>query len=451
MSIDWLAHFQRSIDDAAIDSRITLIPVPLLGLHRSPTLSAKDKYRNTLRELFIPTGQHRELIKELFEIILLHIERTYSSNEAYVQRCNTLDLREIEFDPNFIMILCGLGGVGKSHVSKAIVRFLTDMEPACIALPGMPTYRVDKVWRMQMKTGGDLKGLLTPYLPQASGSENDLIMLAAKRCFTNLVALLLADEFQFVTLSENASAKASKILMRLATIGCPLVTCSNFTMLNKLYKRPQQERRRLLERVRFIFPELIGSPEWIKTLQAQLNVAPEIYSSDNSIKLASHGEMLYNYTYGINDFAAKLLSLAYSEARFASRHIVKPEDVVRAYASADYLSSRQDVELLKSQDVQKKYRRSDLWCDHYFESLQKFKASEQSKKVTPVRDAINEFTRREEEKLLISGLNREERLQAEAKLAELERATGTGKVVRMNRPKATKEGLLSGYRDLEAE
>ena len=276
-------------------------------------------------------------------------------------------------------------------------------------------------------------------------------MLAAKRCFTNLVALLLADEFQFVTLSENASAKASKILMRLATIGCPLVTCSNFTMLNKLYKRPQQERRRLLERVRFIFPELIGSPEWIKTLQAQLNVAPEIYSSDNSIKLASHGEMLYNDTYGINDFAAKLLSLAYSEARFASRHIVEPEDVVRAYASVDYLSSRQDVELLKSQDVQKKYRRRDLWCDHYFESLQKFKASEQSKKVTPVRDAIDEFTRREEEKLLISGLNREERLQAEAKLAELERATGTGKIVRMNRPKATKEGLLSGYRDLEAQ
>jgi hypothetical protein len=451
MNIDWLVHFQRSTDDAAIDARIHLIPVPLSGLHKLPALSAKDTYRNTLRELFIPTGQHRELIKELYEMVLRHIERTYSSNEAYVQRCNTLDLREIEFDPNFIMILCGLARVGKSHVSRAIVRFRVDIEPASIALPGMPTFRVDKVWRMKMKTGGDLKGLLTPCLPQALGSEDELIMLAAKRCFTNLVALLLADEFQFVTLSENASAKASKILMRLATIGCPLITCSNFTLLNKLYKRPQQERRRLLERVRFIFPELIGSPEWIKMLQAQLNVAPEIYSSDKSIKLASHGEMLYNYTYGISDYAAKLLTLAYSEARSAGRHIVEPDDVVRAYVSADYLSSRQDVELLKGQDVKKKSMRNDLWCDHYFESLEKYKASELSKMVTPIRDAIDEFARREEEKLLISGLNREERLQAESKLAELERATGTGKIVRMKRPKATKEGLLSGYRDLEAE
>lgn len=448
MNINGLAHFQRSVDDAAIEARIKRIPVPLVGLHRSPALSAKDEYRNALRELFVPTGQHRELIKELYEIVLLHIERTYSSIEAYVHCCNTQDLRKIEFDPNFIMILGGLGGVGKSHASKAIVRFITDMKPACIALPGMPTYRVDKVWRMQMKTGGDLKGLLRPYLPQASGSEDDWIMLAAKRCFTNLVALLLADEFQFVTLSENASAKASKIMMRLATIGCPLVTCSNFTMLNKLYKRPQQERRRLLERVRFIFPELIGSPEWILTLQAQLNVALEIYSSDSSISLASHGEMLYNYTYGINDNVAKLLSLAYFEARSAGRHIVEPGDVVRAYASADYLSSRQDVQLLKSQDVQGQSLRNDLWCDHYFESLQKYRASEQSKKVTPAHDAIDEFTRREEEKLLISGLNLEERLKAEATLAKIERASGTGKVVRMNRPKATKEELLKTYQNM---
>lgn len=448
MTNEWHACFERSTDDAAIDARIRLIPPPLLGLHRQPALSAKDVYRNSLRELFIPGTQHRNLIRELYEIVVLHLERTYSSIEAYVQRCNTRDLRKIEFDPSFIMILGGLGGVGKSLMSKAIVRFFSEIEPAYIELPGMPRYRVDRIWRMQMKTGGDLKGLLNPYLPHTSGSEDDLIVLAAKHCFTNLVALLLADEFQFVTLSENASAKASKILMRLATIGCPLVTCSNFTLLNKLYKRPQQERRRLLERVRFIFPESMGSPGWRGTLQAQLDVAPEIFSSDKSICVAKDVEMLYNYTFGINDCVAKLLSLAYFVARNAGRHLVEPSDVERAYASADYLSSRQDIELLKSQDVQEKGRRSDLWCDHYFESLQTYKASEQSQKVIPISDAIDEFTRREEEKLLIAGLNREERLEAEAKLAEIERASGTGKVVRVNRPKATKEGLLSGFRNM---
>lgn len=448
MTFGWRGYFERSVDDAAIDARTKLIPLPLVELHRQPALLAKDTYRNSLRELFIPGDQHRTLIRELYEVVVLHLERTYSSIETYVQLCNTLDLRNIEFDPCFVMMLGGLGGVGKSHVSKAIVRFFADMDPAYIALPGMPTYRVDKVWHMKMKTGGDLKGLLKPYLPQASGSEDELIMLAAKRCFTNLVALLLADEFQFVTLSENASAKASKVLMRLATIGCPLVTCSNFTMLNKLYKRPQQERRRLLERVRFIFPELIGSPGWCEMLQAQLDLAPEIYSSCESLSVAKNGEMLYNYTYGINDYAAKLLSLAYFEARNSGRHIVEPNDVARAYASADYIASRQDVELLKSQDIQGKSLRSDLWCEHYFERLQEYKTSEQSKKVTPVSNAIDEFTRREEEKLLISGLNREERLDAEAKLAEIERASGTGKVVRMNRPRATKEGLLNAFRNM---
>lgn len=140
--------------------------------------------------------------------------------------------------------------------------------------------------------------------------------------------------------------------------------------------------------------------------------------------------------------------MTYFVARNAGRHIVEPGDIERAYASADYLYFRQDVELLKSQDVQEKSLRSDLWCDHYFESLQAYKASEQSQKVIPVSGAIDEFTRREEEKLLIARLNREKRLEAEAKLAEIERASGTGKVVRMNRPKATKEALLKGYRDL---
>lgn len=445
---EWRACFERSTDDAAIDARIRLIPPALLELYRQPALSAKDAYRNSLKELFIPGAQHRNLIRELYEFVVLHLDRTYSSVGAYVERCNTLDLRKIEFDPSYIMILGSLSGVGKTLMSKAIMRFFSQIEPAYIELPGMPRYRVDRVWRMQMKTGGDLKGLLNPYLSNASGSEDDLIVLAAKRCFTNLVALLLADEFQFVTLSENASAKASKILMRLATIGCPLVTCSNFTLLNKLYKRPQQERRRLLEKVRFIFPELMGSPGWCQTLQAQLDVAPEIFASDKSISVAKGGEMLYNYTYGINDCAARLLSLAYFVARNAGRHTVEPGDIERAYASADYLYFRQDVELLKRQDVQEKSLRSDLWCDHYFESLQAYKASEQSQKVIPASGAIDEFTRREEEKLLIAGLNREERLEAEAKLAEIERASGTGKVLRMSRPKATKEALLKGYRDL---
>ena len=354
-----LLRYLNLPDDEEIARRIKLEPTPIADLPKFEPQEACKLIEKTLKDSFTPTSQIIALVRNIVGIARAHMATTYTDEQAFRDTCYRYDIRPD--NPWHAVALTGLGGVGKTQLVRAIKRLLT-ADGGRIALDGMPDYPVELVWLLTMTQGTTLEALLRPLVPNER-KGTDILISVAKRAYTNAVCLGILDESQFITATQEGHAKAAKTVMKTTYIGPPQLYCANYTMINKLSKRPQQERDRLLSNVLVLLPEARGSAAYESIIDGQLKVLGCVVESDSAVSAKKYAEAIHNYTFGIDRKSAVLFEVAWECARAADSEILKFCHIEEAYASHRFRSHREDVKILKQQAIENKMKREDLWCD----------------------------------------------------------------------------------------
>lgn len=353
------SYFTLPEDDEAIKKRIEICPKALINLGGYGIEEGASLIEKRLRALYTPTPQIIGLVRAICGIGLAHLKETYIDLADFEAKCKAFDL--VPENPRSATALVGLGGAGKTKLLRAIARLVTP-EGAHVKCPNGPYYPVQAMWIMTMVSGMSLSKLLEPFI--GSGNKPSAILTAAaKRAFTNGLGLACLDESQFITSTQEGHAKAGAMLMRLTYIGPPFIYGANFTLINKLKRRPQQERDRLLSNVMVLYPEEYGSDAFRDILSDQLTVLAEAVSGESAINVRDHAQDIYRYTYGINRKVAILLTEGWRVSRERGSQTITMDDISDAYKSKRFMSHREEVEILYRQSITRKMVREDLWCD----------------------------------------------------------------------------------------
>lgn len=353
-----LKPFMLPDSDEEIGSIVEVKSRAIQNLGRYGVGEGCELIESAMKASYTPTAQIIRIIREVVGRARAHVAKTYSSEDDFRARCNKDDL--VPKEPGFATALVGLGGTGKTQLFRAIERLLTRDE-STIDVAGLPRYPLEPIWIMTMIGGKSLSALLEPFVG-AGATGASILKPAAKRAYTNGVGMAVLDESQFITATQAGHAKAAEVVMKSTYIGPPLFYGANFTMINKLEKRPQQERDRLLSNVLVLNPERHGSDDYGRILASQLEVFSEYVASDHAISVKAHAEHIHNYVFGINRKSAILLNLAWRFVREEAAMILTISHVERAYKSEMFASHREEVELLRRQVFENKKARDDLWC-----------------------------------------------------------------------------------------
>lgn len=391
------------------------------------------------KETYTLTAQIVKIIRAIVGIARAYVSLTYSTDEQFRADCNSENL--VPTEPGFATALIGLGGTGKSQLFRAVERLLA-CDDFVIDVQGLPRYPFEPVWIMTMVAGKNLTSLLEPFV--GCGIAGTAILKpAAKRAYTNGVGLAILDESQFITATQAGHAKASEMVMKATFIGPPLFFGANYSMINKLEKRPQQERDRLLSNVLVLNPERHGSEDFRRILSDQLEVLSEMIASDKAVSARTHAEQIHNYTYGINRKSAVLLTLAYRVAREQGNTILSIGHIEQAYKSDAYTSHREEVELLRKQVLDNRMARADLWCSY---------APPVSSNVVVASAIIEEKEKRVAEALIRLTMTKSEREAYDAILsAESAAEKQPAKVVRFPKADKSLEALQAASSSLMSE
>jgi hypothetical protein len=455
-------RFNLAMSDDELDRRITVQPEPLIGLGALDPVTAMVHIELALKRVFSPTVQIRVLLREFLAIAKSYSDLTYCDSQAFVDRCVKKDLSR--GDSNLILILTGLAGAGKTELLRKLL-CLIDNKVETTEIPGLPVYPVETLWSMTARSGITLASLLNPMLPfDQRCAPREVLTVAAKRAHTVGLSLGIIDEFQFHSGTSNAHASAAATVLGMSLVGPPVCVVANFSMLNKLAKRPHEERSRLLGRIRALHPDRNDSPCWAATTVGQCQIAPELFAPDKAFKPEKDGVALHSYSYGLKRDSAKLLRVGYWFAREAGRDYVQLADIEKAYRSDEFKSNRQDIERRKATLAMSVRKPSDVYCplvpDGPSETSEndvvkkapttytKEKQHEEpvTSKVTALVKSKAEFESRVTDQLVLSGLNPQDRAEYEKSLASMSPPDeGTEKVRQLRRPKPTKDSLTDAF------
>lgn len=356
----WAARFLPLLDRDTIRERSHREAVPLTGLDALPVDTACKLLAKELWPVFYPTTQAVDLLYLLVQRALAHCLQHYPDVEAYVKGLYSKFPPLPEFSPLFC--LTGLAGVGKSGVLNALQRILP--ADSSIELPPDQVFPLRSLWQLDVRIQSSLRDIFAP-LGGTDGTLKDRIHSARKRAYRDGIALLPADEFQFLTASAEANTFITQTLLSMGYCGLPAMFIANYSLLHRLLRRPQEDRDRLLSDIIVMYPDSPESEDWAMTLAALLGVAPDVFQIDAQREAPE----FYRYCAGIKRAAANLLVVAYRLAR-TNRPKKRPtvvtlKDIMAAYGSARLAAQREDVELITQQTIlnrQASRRRSDLWC-----------------------------------------------------------------------------------------
>lgn len=455
------SRFDLAISDTELDRRITVQPAPLDGLGKLDPMTAMDLLEKKLKLVFVPTMQIRALLREYIIVAKAYSDEMYGSIDGFVEQCLMRDISRR--DSGVVILLTGLSGTGKTELIQKLGCLFNDAGKTT-RIPGLPEYPIETVWFMAARAGASLAMLLKPLLPKDLPSKpSEVLITAAKRAYTFGTSLNVIDEFQFLTGTSNAHASASAAILGVSLVGPPVGIVANFSMVNKLAKRPHEERCRLLGRVRALHPDPVGSPCWAHTVSSQCAVAPELFASSEAFNPVTDAEPLHNYSLGIKRESAKLLCLGYGFAREAGHDHVRLSDIEKAYSSDQFKANRLDIERRKSILASANRKPSDLYCPLVADELPEIKkpvesanACPKSKQksegaispagnVTAAATAIAEYQSRLTDELIKSGLSPEDRMEYEKSLVSSVAEQSKGNVRSLPRPKASKTSLEDAF------
>lgn len=355
ISSQWVGHFEALLDIETIRQRAAVTVPPIAGLLAMPLELAHARIEHALNTIFYPTTQCLSILKRLVGVAHAHCMAVYPNNRSFLSGvyANTPPLAE------FVPPICltGLAGTGKTEILKAFGR-LHDWNDSVIVDSDHTPFQIRGSQLVTVKARSSPKDVLR-CLAQGEGSPTELIISGRKLAFRDGLALLLTDEFQFATGSENANARVAQMLLSLGYLGLPFVYAANFSLINRLQRRPGEEQHRLLSNPIVLIPDCATSVDWRNTLAAQRSVAPDVFIFDPVMD----AERLHAYCAGRKRAMAKLLLLAFRDQYHRGR-LVNLEAIHRAYLSTEYAGYREETEILATQAIQSRAhpKRKDLWC-----------------------------------------------------------------------------------------
>lgn len=449
-------------DDSLIDRRVAMQPPHETGLNAMVPDQARVRLAQVLQRVFVPTAQIRAILRQFYWLAKGHAEKMAGMDElGFSQACYE---RVPERQRNdFMHVLSGLAGIGKTEILSAYSRLLNS-QSVTIDVRGLPKFKVVSARTLAIPPGGrDLVALLEPLLLdcQRRRNQSEALLEARKVAHATGLALLMVDESQFLTTSD-ASTMAVKLLLQATQVGVPMVCVMNYSFVNLLAKRPQQECDRLLGDVMHLRPDSPESGDWLATLDGIFRVIPELVAADGALNPSHHAAAIHRYTFGIKRYAADLIISAYCHARENYRYVVTMSDVESAYKSSGRYASRRDkVEALRGLEVSgggfagSSRSHSDLLCvlePHKGLSLAPTRISPEIAELAKFNGEVNQETSLEsikQRELLantIACLNPDELEQLAEDDKKLVRpAKKDSRVVPLRRRVVTKESLAEGF------
>lgn len=355
LSSQWVGRFEALLDIETIRQRAAVTVSPISGLLAMPLELAHTRLEHALKTIFYPTTQCLSILKRLVGVAYAHCVDVYPNNRAFLSGIYASEPPLAEFVPP--ICLTGLAGTGKTEIFKAFGR-LCDSNESVMIDADHPPFQIRGSQLVTVKARSSPKDVLR-CLAQGEGSPTELIINGRKLAYRDGLALLLTDEFQFATGSENANARVAQMLLSLGYLGLPFVYAANFSLINRLQRRPGEEQHRLLSNPIVLIPDCANSVDWRNTLAAQCSVAPDVFIFDPLMD----AERLHAYCAGRKRAMAKLLLLAFRDQYHRGR-VVDLEAIHRAYLSTGYAGYREETEILATQAIQSRAhpKRKDLWC-----------------------------------------------------------------------------------------
>lgn len=338
--------------DKVLRSRIAVKVEPLKDLSKFGPAEAGSRLEACFKTVVVPTAQMLAIVRKMIELAKAYCDRAYP---------NPVAVRTLIYGRDYITEDCqatcltGLAGVGKSVLFEAFCRIFETLE--LVEMPGHARLELLPCWRMTVRGRAGFSQLVHPHFrDQGKVASSRVLGCAASEAAAQGIALILPDEFQFIS-SGSANTMMANLLFRLAQVGPPVIYACNFSMLHALWRRPQQDRDRLLLNPIILEPEQQGV-DWTATVEGCLDVAEEF----SALKKESDIALLHDYTYGIKRSLRSILVIAYLEMRKQKQTQVTTNHLKAAYHSFRYGAMREDVENLAQGAVTPSLLRKDLAC-----------------------------------------------------------------------------------------
>lgn len=350
----WAARFERLINPEEITRLAAVNPIPLKNIDSLPLEAACKSLANNLTKVFVPTKQCIALIQKWVGIAQAHCLTQYSDSKQFLEGVYAQEPPLRFFMP--ALCLTGLAGVGKTALVQALHRVIFQDTKIDVG-SGHTPFPLTSMWVITVNAKTSSKDLLAA-LVGIDGTEKRLLEVCRRRAYRDGVALVVADEFQFATQSASANSRVTQMLLSLGFIGIPFLYVANFSLINRLMKRPQEDQQRLLADPLILHPDLPESDDWHNTVLGFNAVAPEIFAFDSNGIAAIH-----YYSAGLKRAAVSLLENSYRIARETKKITkVTTREIELAYHSQKYSLYRNEVEILTRQKIENRKIRNDLWC-----------------------------------------------------------------------------------------
>lgn len=396
----WRERLAHCAGQESIRIRAILKPDPLLDLELAEPEFAITRLATTFDNCYYASDRACAIIAELLSRARIGATARYDSRLAFLKALYDGEIPCSHVEP---VCLTGLAGIGKTELLRACERVLPQDSFAEID-PWHDPFPVQAMWRLQLTARQALRPMLAELAKQAGASDIPKTMdriqeLLRKLAYRNGVALLAADEMQFATQGSTANSIATRMLLNLRALGCPMVYCANFSLGHRLKCRNQEDRQRLLGGVITLDREDIDSHDWSGLIDFYCDLAPQVFQLDPN----SDAPALWRLTAGIPRMLKQLLVSTYINARRRNKYTVTLEDCERTYRSSGFGVMREDIEHLATQAItgQPTARRPDLNNPFPQECIAPPQATE---------SIIDAQTRKHVEQLQRDGLNASELL-----------------------------------------
>lgn len=351
----WAERFLPLMDRETLKQRAQIIVEPLLDLHQIETELACKRLEISIGQTFYPTNQCLDVLQRMVGMAYAHCITTYPNIEEFLSGVYSKKVPLDDF--TFPMLITGLAGTGKSELLKTFMRIQLDEGSVDVGHDHSP-FPLKQPWGISVRVKSNPSDIFKE-LAQTDKGSAELVEVCRKIAFRDGIPLLSIDEFQFLTGSSSANTKLTQLLLSIGYLGIPWVYCANFSLVQRLLKRPEEDSQRLLSNYLVLLPDTPSSEDWGKTLSAIKAVAPDILTFDPT-KDASD---IHMFTAGRKRAVKKLLIETLRDVH-SHGGLVDINSLERIYHSSVYARYRVESEIIRTQAILNRPDRSrtDLWC-----------------------------------------------------------------------------------------
>ncbi|MBO9471613.1 ATP-binding protein [Endozoicomonas sp. G2_2] len=319
----WIARLANCTNLDHIRARAALTPETLRNLDELATFDAIARLNEAFDNHYHVSENAARHIASILRCASAGISARYASRKDFITTLYAGSLPPSPIEP---ICITGLAGVGKSELLRALVRVL----PTDELLPvdeHHADFPMQAAWRLQLSATASVKPMLEQVALQAGAPRSVGKNAAAMQqmlqhvAYRNGLALIAADEFQFVSQGSNANTLVTRMLLSLRALGVPLLFAANYSLIHRLKQRNQEDRHRLLSRVLHLDRDDSNSPDWRALIAGYVRIAPEVFQIDACGDAAA----LWRLTGGLPRLLRKLLVMAYESSRYEGIDVVNVE------------------------------------------------------------------------------------------------------------------------------